>query len=102
MKKSLAALVAIVAIAALGFGLFGGTASAQPDQDGLVNIVISDSFNNLITIEDVNVNVAAQLIANVCDVKVGPVAVLGRAVDRSDEGDTICTAGGNTFRLVQN
>ena len=48
-------------------------------QDGLVNVAIGD----VTILEDVNVGVAAQVAANVCGVKVGPVAVLGRAVDRS-------------------
>ena len=63
----------------------GGTAHAQTQQDGLVNVAIGD-----ITIEDVNVGVAALVAANICGVDVGPVAVLGRAVDRSGNTRTVC------------
>ena len=58
-------------------------ASAQPNQfqDGLVNVAVGD----VTILEDVNIGVAAQVAANICGLKVGPVAVLGSAVDRSDE-----------------
>lgn len=73
-------------------------ANAQPQfQDGLVNVAIGD-----ITIEDVAVGVAAQIAANVCGLKVGPVAVLGRAVDRSGNTETVCTTGAQTIDLEQN
>jgi len=98
MKKTLTTLAATV----FAFAAFAGTAAAQTEQDGLVNVVIEDSLNNLITIEDVNVGVAANIAANICGVKVGPVAVLGQAVDRSGETETVCEAGGNTVRLTQN
>jgi catabolite regulation protein CreA len=97
-KKTLAALAATVC----AFTAFVATAPAQTEQDGLVNVVIEDSLNNLITIEDVNVGVAANIAANICGVKVGPVAVLGQAVDRSGATRTVCEAGGNTIRLTQN
>src|SRR5688572_1610093 len=98
MKKTLTALLATV----MAFAAFATAGSAQAEQDGLVNVVIEDSLNNLITIEDVNVGVAANIAANICGVKVGPVAVLGQAVDRSGETQTVCEAGGNTIRLTQN
>lgn len=98
MKKTLTVLFA----ALLASMAFATAASAQTEQDGLVNVVIEDSLNNLITIEDVNVGVAANIAANICGVKVGPVAVLGQAVDRSGATRTVCEAGGNTIRLVQN
>jgi len=41
-------------------------------QDGLVNVAVGD----VTILEDVNIGVAAQVIAQVCGVKVGPVAVL--------------------------
>jgi hypothetical protein len=73
-------------------------AVAQPIQDGLINVAVGD-----VTIaEDVNIGVAAQVAANVCGVKVGPVAVLGRAVDRSGTTETVCTTDQGPVRLVQN
>jgi len=78
-------------------GAMMAPAQAQSQQDGLVNVAIGD-----ITITDVNIGVAAQIIAQVCGVKVGPVAVLGVAVDRSGDTRTVCTIGDNEVRLVQN
>jgi hypothetical protein len=76
------------------------SAEAQPVnvQDGLVNVAIGD-----VTIaEDVNIGVAALIAANVCDVDVGPVAVLGRAVDRSGEEETVCEVEDGTVTIEQN
>jgi hypothetical protein len=81
--------------------LFAGIAAssasaANQQQNGLVNVAIGD-----ITVQDVNIGVAAQIAANVCGVNVGPVAVLGTAVDRSGETRTVCTVGDQTIRLLQ-
>ena len=82
--------------------LFGGMAapaSAQVAvQDGLVNVAIGD----VTILEDVNIGVAANVAANICGVKVGPVAVLGTAVDRSGDTETVCETGGQTVTLEQN
>jgi hypothetical protein len=78
-------------------GAMGVPAGAQVEQDGLVNVNIGD-----ITIEDVNVGVAAAIAANVCGVKVGPVAVLGVAVDRSGDTETVCEIAGQDVTLTQN
>jgi hypothetical protein len=71
--------------------------AAIQNQDGLVNVAVGD-----ITISDVNVGVAAQVAAEVCGVKVGPVAVLGRAVDRSGVTRTVCTTDQGPVTLSQN
>ncbi len=75
-------------------------ASAAPNQfqDGLVNVAIGD----VTILEDVNIGVAAQVAANICGVKVGPVAVLGTAVDRSDDTRTVCETAQGPIDLVQN
>ncbi len=39
----------------------------------------------------VRIGVAAQVAATICGVKVGPVAVLGTAVDASGTTSTVCT-----------
>jgi hypothetical protein len=79
-------IVTVFAGAALVAGA-ASPASAQPIQDGLVNVAVGD----VTILEDVNVGVAAVVAANICGVKVGPVAVLGRAVDRSGTTQTVCT-----------
>jgi hypothetical protein len=83
-----------------GAMLLGGAAApatAQVEQDGLVNVAIGD-----ITIEDVNVGVAAAIAANVCGVRVGPVAILAIQVDRSGEQTTVCTIGDQDVVISQN
>ena len=63
-------------------------AAAQPPQDGLVNVAIGD-----VTVLR-SVAVAAQVVAAVCGVQVGPIAVLARTIDRSGGDVTVCTTCG--------
>jgi hypothetical protein len=93
LKKCFASLSASAMLAIVA----ASPAAAQQQQDGLVNVAIGD-----ITVQDVNVGVAAIVAATVCDVNVGPVAVLGRAVDRSGEKRTVCTTSGGPVELLQN
>jgi hypothetical protein len=72
-------------------------AAAQP-QDGLINVAIGD----VTILQDVNIGVAAQVAAELCGLKVGPVAVLGRAVDRSGATETVCTTDQGPVTLQQN
>jgi hypothetical protein len=103
MRKLLASLFT----SALLFGGLAGSASAQVQQDGLVNVAIGD-----ITIEDVNVAVAAQIVATVCanvDLEAA-VAIVG-AIDAGPTGatDQVCRIGGGqsggrgpTVTVIQN
>jgi hypothetical protein len=86
----------LTATAALVTGV-AGTASAQPLQNGLVNVAVGD----VTILEDVNIGVAAQVAAQVCGLKVGPVAVLGTAVDRSGETRTVCESDQGPVTLQQ-
>ena len=72
-------------------------AAQTTTQDGLVNVAVGD-----ITIRDVNIGVAAQIAANICGFKVGPVAVLGVAVDRSGDTRTVCTTDQGPVTINQN
>ena len=87
MRKMVASLFA----SALLFAGLAGSASAQVVQDGLVNVAIGD-----ITVEDVNVAVAAQIVAAVCanvDLEAA-IAIVG-AVDAGPTGatDQVCRIG---------
>jgi hypothetical protein len=74
-------------------------ASAQTTrQDGLVNVNVGD----VTILEDVNIALAAQVAANICGVNVGPVAVLGEAVDRSGRTRTVCTTPQGPVTISQN
>ena len=73
-------------------------AAQTTTQDGLINVSVGD-----ITITDaVDIGVAAQIAANICDVKVCPVVVLGVAVDRSGDSETVCTPDQGDVTLNQN
>jgi hypothetical protein len=94
MRKTLATLFA----SALVFGGLAGTASAQVEQDGLVNINIGD-----ITLTD-TVDAAVLIAANVCpNVNVGAVAILA---DRVDAGNvrqvTLCRAENGRVTITNN
>lgn len=60
------------------------------------------NIGDVTILEDVNIGVAANVVANVCGTTVGPVAVLGRAVDRSGETRTFCTGDTGPVEITQN
>lgn len=95
-KKSIVTLFAGAAMITAA----AAPASAAPNQfqDGLVNVAVGD----VTILQDVNVGVAALVAANICGVKVGPVAVLGRAVDRGGAVDPVCTTPQGPVEITQN
>jgi hypothetical protein len=66
----------------------GVAGPAMAQQDGLVNVEVGD----VTILENVAVGVAAQAAANICGVKVGPVAVLATQVDASGGQEVVCDA----------
>ncbi len=92
-RKSVVMLFAGTAIAVAAAG--PASASTQT-QNGLVNVAVGD-----VTVQDINVGVAAQIAATVCGVKVGPVAVLATQVDASGATATVCTTSAGPIRLTQ-
>ena len=81
-------------------GTAGAANAARPIQvqDGLVNVAIGD----VTILEDVNVGIAAAVAANICGVSVGPVAVLGLAVDRGGDTETVCESAAGPVEIEQN
>jgi hypothetical protein len=77
-----------------------GLASAAPPQiqDGLVNLAIGD----VAVLNDLDVAVAAQIAAAVCGVEVGPVAVLGEAIDADGGQNVVCTNNLGPITIEQN
>jgi hypothetical protein len=65
MKWMQRSIVALLVAGALSLGLTG-PAAGQVEQDGLVNVNVGD-----ITFEDINIGVAAQIVASACGIKVG-------------------------------
>ncbi|MGY1712389.1 hypothetical protein ACI8AC_23050 [Geodermatophilus sp. SYSU D00758] len=89
------ALVPVFAGAAV---LAAATPAAAQQQDGLVNVVVGD----VTILEDVRVALAAQVAAQICGTNVGPVAVLGRAVDRGGDTETVCESDQGPVTIEQN
>ena len=89
----------VTAVSTLVFaGGMAAPASAQPViQDGLVNVSVGD----VTILKNVKVGVAAQVAAQVCGVDVGPVAVLGNAVDAGNGTQTICHSDQGPVRIEQ-
>ena len=72
--------------------------AAEQRADGLVNVQIGD-----ITIEDVNVAVAAGIAATACDLlDVTNVAVLANQVDQTSRSATVCRTEGGKVKFTQN
>lgn len=94
-KKTVATLFAGVVVLA---GAAAPANAATQNQDGLVNVAVGD----VTILEDVRVGVAAQVAATICGVKVGPVAVLGTAVDVSGASSTVCTTDQGPVTITQN
>lgn len=92
MVRSKRLVVGLVASVTLALGIGAPSAFAQT-QDGLVNVMIGD-----ITIEDVNVAVAAQIAAGICAQDVNVLAVDQGA------GDVVCRIGRSPqdLRITQN
>lgn len=95
IKKSAATLFVG---ALLTVGAAAPAPAATQTQDGLVNVAIGD----IAILNDARIGVVAQVVAQVCGLKVGPVAVLGKAVDRSGTADTVCTSGTMPVTISQN
>ncbi|WP_347687949.1 hypothetical protein [Mycobacterium sp. B14F4] len=78
-----------------------GVAAAQPLQlqDGLVNLAIGD----VSVLNDVNVGVAAQISALLCDtVDVGQLGVLAEQIDSGAEESYTCTSEVGDITMSQN
>ncbi len=92
------AIVSVLASGVVMVGAFAPASAATTQTgDGLVNVAVGD-----VTIEDaVDIGVAAQVAAQICGVKVGPVAVLGAAVDRSGDTVTVCETDQGPVTLTQ-
>ena len=95
IKKTLAA---VSAGALLTVSAAGPAAAATQTRDGLVNVAVGD-----VTIaRDVNVAAVVDVVANVCGTNVGPVTALAQQVDATGTATAVCTASGQTVRILQN
>ena len=72
-------------VGALSLGLTG-PAVAQQTGDGLVNVQVNDV--DILT--NANIGVVAEVVAQICGVRVSNIAVLAEQVDRSGGERTAC------------
>ena len=89
---------AALASSSLLFAGFAAPASAQPIvTGGLVNITVVDVLNNneILSNNEVNLGVALNLAANICDVNVNVLAVQLR------EGGATCKTGEQMVTISQ-
>jgi hypothetical protein len=91
-------LASLLAAGALTVGAVATADAQKNDQDGLVNVFVGE----VNVARNVDIGVAAQIAAQVCGVSVGPVAVLGRAVDRSGATRTVCQSDQGPVTIQQN
>ncbi len=98
MRRTLAALAAAALLAAPMAALSPSEALAQQQADGLVVVQVGD-----ITVEDVNVGVAAQVVALLCDAVDANVAVVAiQTIDRQGGERTVCTVDDTSVAVSQN
>jgi hypothetical protein len=93
-------IVALLVVGALSLGLVGPAAAQVQVGDGLVNVQVGD----ITILQDVNIGVAALIVATICDLQVGPINVLARSVDRTSiASPTQCfvlDSGGAQFPII--
>lgn len=97
LRTRIAAVALCAGATVAGLGALPAQAATQ-NQDGLVNVAVGD----VSVLDNANVNVVAQVAANICGVNVGPVAVLGTAVDADGVTRTVCTTSNGPVRISQN
>jgi hypothetical protein len=86
----------LVAVPMLAGAIAAGATACEPTvQDGLVNVRIGD----VTILEDVNVNVAANVVAEVCGVTVNVAAAVIGVIDQDGDPFTFCTLA-NEFPVV--
>jgi hypothetical protein len=95
VKTAVGALFVGTALFAASFT--GVSAAPNQNQDGLVNVAVGD----VTILEDVRVGVAAQVAATLCNVKVGPIAVLATQVDATGVTGTACTTENGPVTITQ-
>jgi hypothetical protein len=91
-------MVALLLAGALALGLAGPAAASTQIGDGLVNVQIGD----ISVLDNANIGVAADIVAQVCGVSVSNVAVLAEQVDRSGKSKTVCTTKDGQDVVISN
>jgi hypothetical protein len=90
--------VALVVAGALSLGLAGPAAAQINVGDGLVSVQIG----NVSVLNNLSIGVAADIVAQLCNISVSNVAVLAEQVDRSGRERTVCTDNEQPIIIAQN
>jgi hypothetical protein len=98
MKWIQRSMVALLLAGALSLGLVGPAVAQVNVGDGLVNVQIG----NVSILNNLNIGVAAEIVAQICDISVSNVAVLAEQVDKSGKSRTVCTSNGQDIIITQN
>jgi hypothetical protein len=92
-------IVALVVAGPLSLGLVSPTTAQLQIQDGLVNVAIGD----IEVLNNANIGIAAEVVAQVCGLTVGNIAVLAEQVDANRRGNlTICQSNQGPVVISQN
>ena len=59
-------------------------------------------IGNVRVLNNLNIGVAAEMVAQICGISVSNVAILAEAVDRSGNEQTVCRANGGPITILQN
>ena len=96
MQRSIGALL-VAGSLSLGFV---GPAAAQINtaEDGLVTVQIG----NVSILNNLNIGVAADIVAQLCDVSISNIAVLAEQVDRRGGSRTVCQNDDGPIIIRQN
>lgn len=97
MRNAGASLALTTALLLAG-GAVAAPANAQPLGDGLVDVTV----DNVSVWEDVSFVEAAQVVADLCDVRFGRVVRTAQNVDRTGEGINYCISAQTIIGIIQN
>lgn len=89
-------IVALVVAVALAVGFAGPAVAQNQGQNGLVNVAIGN-----VVIQDINIGIAAQIIANVCDLTVQAAVAVVAGVAQGAPSTTVCSVAGTPIVVSQ-
>lgn len=98
IRKVGASLALTGSLLLTGGALAGPASAANQAQDGLVNVAVGD----VSVLNNARIGVAANVVAQICGLKVGPVAVLATQVDVTGQSATVCNAPSGPVVISQN
>ena len=97
MKRMQRNMVALLLVGLLSLGLVGPATAQVNVGSGLVNVQIG----NVSILNNLNIGVAAEIVAQICDISISNVAVLAEQVVRTGRERTVCTANGQPIIISQ-